>query len=386
MGNKAIWVFIGSREVGSSRIHGYNIHKKLKELGYNSHLLYEPAGWLDKYILNKQEPKLIKALNPNDVFILQKIKTPDYIPLVKKLKAKGVKTVFIDSDLPIPKFYLDCFDTIICPSKYLKEIYEKHGFRNVVELIDIPEVTKWEETKKFKKKCVWFGQSSGNKWNEVEYIKNIFTEYNIRWSFETISNTSLATHKWNCNSYNKIAEFDAVLIPVLEKDFDKTKVKSSNRVLQSMALGVPVLAHEIPSYGEIIKSKENGFLINQDEEWSSFLKLLEDETYRETIRNNAYQTSLKYKIDNYITEWIKTLSLDKQAKNKEVSKKLLNISKSIYRELGLYHIYYRKMYFKLEKNKIRIWYFKVYFTFLHYSKAIYRRIISIKKKKKQIIS
>src|SRR5690554_7221923 len=105
MSNKIVWIFVGDRSVGSSRIHGYKIHDKLKDLGYDSHILYEPHGWDNAYRITGAEKPLIKSMNKGDVFVLQKIKTVDFIPLLQDLRMKGVKTVFVDSDLPVPQYY-----------------------------------------------------------------------------------------------------------------------------------------------------------------------------------------------------------------------------------------------------------------------------------------
>jgi len=45
------------------------------------------------------------------------------------------------------------------------------------------------------------------------------------------------------------------------------KVKSINRLVTFMAFGIPVIASPIPSYLEIVKNGENGYMAETSEEW-----------------------------------------------------------------------------------------------------------------------
>lgn len=325
--SKIVWTFIGDETVGSSRIHGYNIHEKLLELGYNSQVLYKPIKWLDSYIFSTIEKDFLKYFNEGDVFIVQKIKDVKYTKVLEELRLKKVHLVFIDCDTPIPLYYKDYFDTIICPSKFLVDLYKEKGFANVYCIEDCPEIFIEKSDVKEAKKCLWFGQYSDEKWKEVAYLNEQLKD--SMWQLKTLSNSPKADFIWDKNAFKTISKFDAVLIPILEKDKESVKVKSSNRVLQSMALSVPVLAHQIPSYASVIKNEENGFLITNNN-WKEALEKLANQEFKEAIIQNGFKTAKKFSLDKKITDWISALQLRESHKEKVTVKNLHPLQEKIY--------------------------------------------------------
>ena len=209
---RLFWVFVGTRNIASSRIHGYRIHDKLVELGFSSHILFEPNKWTDKFMFRGLENIVLNGLKKGDTLILQKVKDPAYLNLLLSLKQKGVKLGFIDCDLPLPDYYLGYFDFIVCPSNYLKNIYLENGFTNVIHIPDTPEVYRMPESKLRDAgvKVVWFGNSTNGQWKNVEFIKNALEVYSFR--FDSVSDHADATIKWNANAFDVISTYDISLI------------------------------------------------------------------------------------------------------------------------------------------------------------------------------
>lgn len=69
-------------------------------------------------------------------------------------------------------------------------------------------------------------------------------------------------------------------------------------ILEAMSAGVPVIAHQLGGYTDIIKSGENGFLFKNNEEALAFIVLLKNKpALREKIRISAIDSLVKLSID-----------------------------------------------------------------------------------------
>ena len=310
--NKIVWALIGDEKVASSRIHGINIHKKLVENGYLSLIWYELSGVSTSIPIYKNQFHILKSLFiEGDVLVIQKIKEDE--GLIHFLKDIGVKVYFIDCDLPVSSDIGNKVDKVIVPSTFFKAIYESTISTDITCINDAPEVYVAPVVNNIEKtafKCIWFGSKGGKRWEEVQYLKAMIDSHPKlkKWSLTTISNHPAADYKWDENSYQFISTFDAVIIPVFDTE-DSSYVKSSNRVIQSMALGVPVLASFIPSYNEVIQNKVNGFICNCDSDWVDALLALETPEINNEIIKNAYQIAQKHNVSNIIEEWVHTLCL-----------------------------------------------------------------------------
>lgn len=82
------------------------------------------------------------------------------------------------------------------------------------------------------------------------------------------------------------------LLPV--NDLPWNQWKSFFKVVQYMAVGLPVVARRIGSNGEMIADGQNGFLVNTDEEWFQRLRtLIDDPDQRAEMGRVARQTVLQ---------------------------------------------------------------------------------------------
>ncbi len=76
-----------------------------------------------------------------------------------------------------------------------------------------------------------------------------------------------------------------------------------------MALGMPVIASEMPAYEKIIKNGHNGFMARTIDDWVRYLVDLKDVGLREKIGAEARRTVIpRYSIDVIGEEWILKLS------------------------------------------------------------------------------
>jgi glycosyltransferase involved in cell wall biosynthesis len=55
------------------------------------------------------------------------------------------------------------------------------------------------------------------------------------------------------------------------------RLKSSNRLVMFMSLGIPVIASPVPSYLPILRHGENGFIATEADQWLKFIEQLRDD-------------------------------------------------------------------------------------------------------------
>ena len=343
--SRVFWLLSGGINIPSSRIHGFNIHRQLLELGYSSTILFHfERNLYNLPIKPTQFKRFLGIFSSNDSLVIQKFKDPHTLAFILFLKKNipQLRIVFIDCDLPISQNIAENVDILICPSQYLCQKYQNSGIKNVTYIPDSPEKfdpdnLKGQRSKKEKFKGVWFGVSTPKRWADIQNLKNqIILNSEINWKLETITNHPQADYPWSLDVYSELKNYDAVFIPCFNPT-EAEKVKSANRLLQSMALGIPVLSSPIPAYLEIIVNQKNGFICYTKDDWLSALKQLENQTFSNKIRKNAFTTSQSYQLKKIIPQWIETLSLDKVNSPLEnsVEKHLSSLRNKVYLSLSV---------------------------------------------------
>lgn len=102
-----------------------------------------------------------------------------------------------------------------------------------------------------------------------------------------------------------IRTFDIGVYPLPDEEW--VLGKSGLKALQYMALGIPTVASGIGTIFRIIKNGENGFLVNNNEEWMhSIRQLILDKSLRERLGKNGALTvekvfSINANIVNYLS-------------------------------------------------------------------------------------
>lgn len=303
---RVFWMLVGNKNTGSSRIHGYNVHEALIEKGISSKVLCSNPKPLTK----KQKLRLLFYLRKGDLLILQKRKEKSLMKVLKYLKIKGVSLAFIDCDLPLCGVSLmQYFDYIICPSKILSELYKnKYPNKNIIYIPDAVEYYS-EKTTIFNKKAIYFGWLTEDRTQQINSLKTLFKSAD--WDVYTMSNTDEADIPWfdwsNEERFKIIGQHCVSIIPVV--DDESSKFKSSNRVLQSLALGNIVLCGNIEAYEEVINDGENGFICSAPNQWINALKEISNPNRREEIVTNGKETAKNYSMDKVVLKWMAFLEL-----------------------------------------------------------------------------
>jgi len=310
---RVFWFLCGNEATPSSRIHGIKVHDKLLRMGYGSQIVHKAPRFMEDLYYPAWIVGLFRFfISRNDTVVFQKVNGARTVRLLRSLKSKGIRSVFIDCDLPLKKEMALLCDVTICPSVELFNRYQEVGVSNVYCIPDAVESFMPPTSSVGKKKTIlWFGKSGQGKWEGLEWFRQeVFPKVMDKWKFVTVSDHKDSTVKWEASTAAEIVnKADLVIIPVSQNDSDQ--VKSANRCTQSMALGVPVLCNYTGSYREVIVDSHNGMISSDKNEWIAFIRRMEDDQLLATTKANAFRTAEGFSMDNLVGQWISSLKIDK---------------------------------------------------------------------------
>jgi glycosyltransferase involved in cell wall biosynthesis len=104
---------------------------------------------------------------------------------------------------------------------------------------------------------------------------------------------------WN---YYQVIDFDVGLAPLASNVFNRSK--SHIRCLEYAALGVPVVASDVPAYRGIVIDGVTGFLVRRDHEWQPRLRdLVNDEAMRAEMGAKAREHAAGWAIQGGYRRW-----------------------------------------------------------------------------------
>lgn len=102
--------------------------------------------------------------------------------------------------------------------------------------------------------------------------------------------------------YGRVVRFDIGLAPLAETTFNRSK--SNLRVIEYMALGLPVVASDTVSYRDTIEHGRTGFLARTHDDWVRHLRdLVNDPAMRSEIGQAAREAARAWTIEDRITLW-----------------------------------------------------------------------------------
>ena len=317
---KIIWFLWGDPTyTASSRIHGLAVHRKLVALGYNSFIAYIPRQAEDIVPFSSAiADDLKKRIRPGDVIVFQKLKHADNLPLLQFLKRLQARLILIDCDWPPALDVGHAVNHVVCTSDLLRQHYVRAGVpASYIE--DSPEVFLPARAIKPREvlTCVWFGEGSPDRWRDVEVLKEILSDHRLsRWRLVTVSNHPEATIQWKPNALHALTAGDVVALPVFDLS-NQFAVKSANRMLQAMALSIPVVCSPLPAYEAVAAAGVGAVICDTREAWITALLALQDNTHRAALAAQAFETAGCYHLDQLIFSWIGTLGLTNDYKGME---------------------------------------------------------------------
>jgi glycosyltransferase involved in cell wall biosynthesis len=313
------WILSGDRNIGSARILGYNLHDWIKSnTKVQSEIVHSAIPYLGGVnpTLEMNSDTILKIVTSGfNWIIFQKVCAGSAETLVRECKYHGVKTAFILDDLePVMLPMCKMVDMVIIgdDSTMIGEwVAKQTQHPNIFLLSDAYETPKDFYKKDYKQngtlKVVWFGNMSHCK--EAAMINPAI--HMLGYQYTIISNSLDADKLWNRDTiYDDIINSDVVVFPYPSPLPAYEVVKGPCRCIQSMVLGMPIIASPYPSYLTLITPGRTGLMAldNSVIGWKALLRTVGDEKFREYIGTNARKLVVeKYHVSKISESLTKTL-------------------------------------------------------------------------------
>ena len=102
--------------------------------------------------------------------------------------------------------------------------------------------------------------------------------------------------------YKRVARFDVSLAPLTGSVFNRSK--SGLRVQESLALGVPAVASDVPAYRDWVEDGHTGFLVRGKDEWLEAMRALADPVLRLEMGDAGREAARAWTIEATIEKWV----------------------------------------------------------------------------------
>ena len=283
------WFLCGNRETASSRLQGYGIHEALNKMGYCSHILFKP-----KVSFVSDLPNFTIANAPLDlsdtVSLIQKLKGPNTERMIQWLRRCGSKVIYVNCDLTNSQSWRHA-DSVFATTEALCRFHREKG-GDEVRLVEEP----YEYCQPPKKKssnfngkitALWFGHSRN--WPTLLPWKEVLeTEFADRIQLVTCSGHSMAMFNWSAKRQMQLMqEVDFAIIPTASSDY--FKVKSPNRLIQSMAVGLPAIVGPLESYRKVISESSCVIEAADGVQFRAAVNQMLDREYRRRMSASSFE-------------------------------------------------------------------------------------------------
>ena len=325
------WFLSNNENQASVRMQSIRLHRLMVAEGYHSEMIQKPDFFTTELLLNRSEQSYFveEILQEGDVVAIHKLNSVKTTFFAELVKSRNAHLIYITCDYPINIHLTPYADLVVVPSKKLLEIYQDSGYNNVQYLPDAPErfINPKINDNNDQLRCVWFGTYDPKKWESYTWLKNLLKEnFGNKIIIESICDSTEGDKKWNKNSFEDISRYDLVVLPSISIGKDEL-IKSSNKLLQSMALGMPVLASPIPSYLEELSTYGHEIICWNEEDWIEKVKKYLKADYRNSLANYNFNYVLQnYTERDYLLKFkeilfrdlIRSSNIDVTLKNKTI--------------------------------------------------------------------
>lgn len=281
------WVLNGDLTLASSRLQGHRIHEYFVGEGLDSAIAAQNIGALApglSWPFLRLARDLLGARF--DAVMFQK-PTWMMFKLSEMLRCRGVRTAAIQCD-PFPGPYARYFDRVIVTSEALKDVLQLDGASVIDDLLEVPadlHKTDYLGTGQ-RLRLVWLGQS------ESGFVRDFF-EALARHPLTagavdviTIGRAAWMSDRWSLDTvFEKILACDIAVLPMPEAEWSGTK--STNRLTQFMALGMPTVASPVRSYLQTGQSGEAFVVAQSVDEFAAAARSLMDPAARARLGQAA---------------------------------------------------------------------------------------------------
>jgi glycosyltransferase involved in cell wall biosynthesis len=314
----------------STRIAILNMLPALAAENFSTPVVFEPAQPSETPDLTGVAQRAIES--GCDIVILQKLRGPNALDLVRKLAEANLKTVYVTCD-HVDHSMVDAADATVVVTDFLKSLCPAnlqsriHVVHDGIEREELCK-TRWRNGlgKRQEPLCAVLVSSSEltslpilgkpPDWLNIRLVGRYATGHNrwrqSYWSWQKMPwpdrsaylrflfNGQITCVPWDKEGvYHELAQADIAIIPVdtavVEPghQMPSWKLKSENRLTMKMAMGLPVIATPIPSYEPVITNGVDGFLARTQQDWQICLDALRDTGRRKEMGLAARASVLK---------------------------------------------------------------------------------------------
>lgn len=273
------WLLCGDENVGSSRIHGFNISRELNRQGIFSYIIQKPQKYSEKFNLDEYTRNQILR-SKIDVVMLQKVHK-NAESFIDALRAHGKKSIFVMADFFPSDLPAKC-DHVIVVSDALKNLLVGEGV-SASGITVIPDAIETDGSlcKDYSAgsgraiRVVWVGNQ--HHWGSLHIINDAlsdsaFSDYELI----SISDHRNATIQWRLDRvWDDILACDIAVIPADVRN-DINQARSNNRLTMYKTLGLPVVCSPLAEYKKIVTHGVNGYFAETLQDWRKCLDLLRD--------------------------------------------------------------------------------------------------------------
>jgi hypothetical protein len=306
------WFLAGDLDIASSRLQGYLIHKGFMGRGIKSHIIYAPkSGYSYSFPSFASPPRKIDL--HGSVSVIQKLKGNNTKRLIEWLKGCGSHVCYVNCDLDEQDDTWVIADTVLVTSEILRQYYVAHGRSALVipepyEYSSRPDISRCGRNYSARK-VIWFGHRDN--WEAILRWKRIIEqEFQDSYTLITCSNHPDATIPWSPGNVQRLlSDADLAILPTM--DIPAFSVKSPNRLIQCMAMGVPTLVGPLQSYEQLLTRGLPVLLARTDNDFRLFLAKLQDNVFRQEIGRRGFDGVVSlFSIDSVIIPWADALGID----------------------------------------------------------------------------
>jgi glycosyltransferase involved in cell wall biosynthesis len=303
---RANWILGADASVATTRLHGLLLLEPLEALGVRTRVLSQPPFALMDAPWPTDRQEEVARLVAGEIVVFQKLRGPNAEALADRLRGRAA-TVFVHGDYePENPVVLKC-DAFIGSSRRLTHFWRERGAANGHYIPDPAEW--WCERSEIDGgprepgvvRLAWMGHRAN--WETLAPLRELLAELD-GFRLVTVANHPEADVAWSPKAVRQVVASCDVGV-VTTRPPPVSTVKSSNRVVQFMAAGKPVVADRIPSYEEVVRQADTGFLCDSPEDWRAALLELRDPATRQVIATAAWDTvHPDYRVETIARRWL----------------------------------------------------------------------------------
>lgn len=281
------WIIAGDMNLASSRLQGYRVKEYLAQSSFECEIAAANASSLPKGYSFRFFRLLTRILRRGySGVIFQK---PDWMmfKLSEILRLNGVRTAAVQCD-PFPGDYDRYFDAVILTTERLRDNLNLPNAQVIDDMLEVPpSLCKGNyEPCAERLRLVWVGQGMPS--FTQDFFQQLVSHPLIADAVEvvTIGRGDWVTRQWSLETvHDEILSCDIAIIPLPELEWASSK--STNRLTQFMALGMPTIASPIDSYKQIYLDGSTFLLANSIDEFAQSIRILQDSERRMKIGKAA---------------------------------------------------------------------------------------------------